>query len=175
MKYFLLISNRPPAWQPTPNRSGDRRFDKCVRRSAPLRAQRGSARSIVVLAIVAAVVWWQWDAISDFLGSMLSMGDSQVAEVLDYRCERQADGRAGIDGRIRNASNAPIAFRVVTAVYDSSGKKSEYSEADVRPSPLQPGQDGLFQTTGPALPDGGYCKLDKVLDANTGRPVKVRR
>ena len=80
-----------------------------------------------------------------------------------------------IDGRVRNASDKPIGFRVVTAIYDQSDKKSDYRDATVRPSPLQPGQDGYFQTDGPPLPDGGSCKLDSIVDSETGRAVRVTR
>ena len=143
------------------------------RRSAGKRTQSGSAKSLIVLVVLAALIWWQWDRISDLLGSMLpNMGGGAVAEVLAYRCEPQSNGRLMIDGRIRNASDAPIGLRVVTALYDSSGKRSDYSEATLRPSPLKPGQEGSFQTDGPPLPEGGSCKLDSVLNSETGRPVR---
>jgi len=130
-------------------------------------AQAGSAASVVLLVVVAVLLWWQWDWISGFVGSG---GGSAVVEVVDYRCERQSDGRAAIEGRIRNTSKAAAGFRVVTAIYDSSGKKSDYRESSVRL--LQPGQDGSFRGDGPALPDGGYCKLDAILDSETGKSVR---
>jgi hypothetical protein len=147
-------------------------------RGATRQVQSGSVEWLVMLVVLAGLIWWQWDWISGLSGGVLSMGGGPVAEVLDYRCEPQSNGKLTIDGHIRNASNAPIGFRAVTALYDSSGKKSDYVEATLRPSPIQPGQDGSFQTEGPALPDGGNCKLDSVLDSDTGRLVRhtgVRR
>jgi hypothetical protein len=130
------------------------------------RSQNGSAGSIVALLAILALAYWQWDWISGFWG-----GGAGVAELVDYRCERQSDGRMRIDGRVRNASDSALELRAVTAILDSSGKKSEYSEATVRPVPLKPGQVGDFRGDAPALPDGGACRLDGFVDAVTGKRV----
>ena len=123
-------------------------------------SQAGSAGTIVFLVVVAALVWWQWDWISGMFGG------SAVAEVVDYRCE----GRV-VDGRVRNISEAPLELRAVTAILDSSGKRSDYSEATVRPVPLKPGQVGDFRGETPPLPDGGSCRLDHFVDSTTGKAV----
>ena len=138
------------------------------------RTQAGSAGPVVVLAIVVILVWWQWDRISALFGSGSSRGGPVSVEVLNYRCQAQGSG-IRIDGRIRNASDATISFRAVTAIYDSADKRSDYREADVRPSPLPPGQDGTFQGDGPPLPDGGSCRLSSIVDSGTDRPVRITR
>ena len=130
-------------------------------------AQRGSANILAILVVLAALAWWQWDRIASVLGS-----GGAVAQVIDYRCERQGAGGVSIDGTVRNASDAPIALRAITAIYDSSGKRSDYVEAPVRPMPVAAGQDGTFRASGPPLPDGGYCKLDSIVEADSRRPVR---
>ena len=131
------------------------------------KAQAGSAGSVAILVVLAALAWWQWDWIAGFFG-----GGGGSLQVTDYRCERQASGGIVIDGRVRNGSDAPIALRAVTAIYDSSGKKSDYVEAAIRPMPILPGQEGTFRADGPPLPDAGYCKLDAIVDADSRKPVR---
>jgi hypothetical protein len=133
-------------------------------RRATKRAQDGSAGSVVVILALAVLVWWQWDWISGFVGSG---GRAAPLDVVDYRCDRSS-----FDGTVRNASDAPVSVRAVTAVYDSSGKKSDYRESAVRPCPIQPGQSAGFRGETGVLPDAGYCKLDGFVDADTGKPVK---
>jgi hypothetical protein len=134
------------------------------------RSQDGSAGSVFVLVVIAGLIYWKWDWISGLFGSKLAMGGALV-ELVDYRCDRQSSGRMAIDGRVRNTSNSPIGLRAVSAIYDSSGKKSDYSEATVRPSPLPAGQVGDFRGEAPALPDGGSCRLDGFVDSDTGKAV----
>ena len=129
------------------------------------RSETGSATSVVFLLVVAGLIYWQWDWISGIFGG------NPVAELVDYRCDRQTDGRMRFDGRVRNASEAPVELRAVTAILDSSGKKSQYSEATVRPVPLKPGQVGDFRGEAAALPDGGACRLDGFVDSTTGKRV----
>lgn len=130
----------------------------------PMRSrQRGSVGVIAVLVVIAVVVWWQWETISGWFGG------KPVAEVADYQCAK--DGRISVDGRVKNISEEPLELRAVTAILDSSGKKSDYREAVVRPVPLKPGQVGDFRTDGPALPDGGGCRLDSLIDSVSGKPV----
>jgi hypothetical protein len=134
------------------------------------RSQNGSAGSIFVLVVIAGLIYWKWDWISGLFGSKLTMGGA-VVELVDYTCERQSSGRMAIDGRVRNTSDSAIGLRAVSAIYDSSGKRSEYTEATVRPSPLQPGQVGDFRGDAPPLPDGGSCRLDGFVDSTTGKAV----
>jgi len=137
-------------------------------KAATRKAQVGSAAAYVLLVIVALLVWWQWDWISGFVGSG---GRGGAITVVNYRCEKGSDNRGSIDGRVTNASDAPLSVKALTAIYDSAGKKSDYVESPVRPSPIPPGQDaGFGGTTGP-LPDGGYCKLDGFVDSATGKAV----
>ena len=131
-------------------------------------AQSGASAGWVLLVIVAVMLWWQWDWISGFLGTG---GRGGALTVVSYRCEKGSDGRASIGGQVTNASDAALSLRAVTAIYDSSGKKSDYVESPVRPSPVQPGQDAAFGGSTPALPDGGYCKLDGFVDSATGKHV----
>jgi hypothetical protein len=133
------------------------------------RSQNGSAGTLVFVLVVAVLVYWQWDWISGMFG-----GGGVLAELVDYRCERQSDGRMRFDGRVRNASESPLELRAVTVILDSAGKKSEYSEATVRPVPLKPGQVGDFRGEAPPLPDGGACKLDGFVDSATGKRVGRR-
>lgn len=146
------------------------------RRGTRRRPQGGSVHPLVILVVVAVLVWWQWDRISKIIGTKPSPREGPIAaEVMDYRCEPKPGGGIRIDGRVRNASDSPVAFRAVTAIYDSSDKRSDYREAEVRPSPLPPGQDGYFFTDGPPLPDGGSCKLASIVDSATDRPVRLTR
>ena len=137
------------------------------------RAQAGSTGAVVVVVVIAALLWWKWDLISSWLSPMQGMGGGAVVEVVDYHCD-QSGGRMVADGRVRNVSDSPIGLRAVIAIYYSSGGKSASSEAAVRPSPLAPGQVGDFRTDGPPLPEGGYCKLDSIVDSDTGRSVRQR-
>ncbi len=130
--------------------------------------QAGSAAGWVLLVIVAVLLWWQWDWISGFLGSG---GRGGALQVVNYRCDKGPDGRAAIDGRVTNGSDAPLSVRALTAIFDSSGRKSDYVESPVRPSPIPPGQDAAFGGATGALPDGGYCKLDGFVDSATGKHV----
>jgi hypothetical protein len=129
-------------------------------------AQGGSAGSVAILVVLVALAWWQWDWLSGLMG-----GKGAAVELVDYRCEGRSGGLT-IEGRVRNASGEPLALRAVTAVYDSSGKKSDYVEAAIRPMPIPAGQEGSFRAEGPPLPDGGYCKLDNVVDADTRKPLR---
>ena len=129
------------------------------------RAQEGSVGSVVLLVVVAALLWWQWDWISGHLG--FGGGGGGTLELVDYRCDK-----SGWDGTVRNASEEPVYLRAVTAIYDSSGKRSDYREAGVRPAPIQPGQSGSFRGETGALPDAGYCKLDGFVNSDTGKPVR---
>ena len=133
------------------------------------RSQNGSAGTIVFFLVIAALIYWQWDWITGIFG-----GGGGVTELVDYRCERQSDGRMHFDGRVRNASESPLELRAVTVILESSGKKSDYSEATVRPVPLKPGQVGDFRGEAPPLPDGGACKLDGFVDSATGKRVGRR-
>jgi hypothetical protein len=133
------------------------------------RAQAGSASSLVLLVVVALLIWWQWDWISGAFG-----GGGKSLEVVDYRCDPQSGGMR-FDGSVRNNSDKPIELKAVTAVFDSSGKKSDYRDATVRPVPLQPGQVGTFRGDTPPLPDAGSCRLDGFRDLTTGKPVGFHR
>ena len=134
------------------------------------RAQAGSAGPVIVLLVVAALIWWQWDSISSFLGSTFSMGGGTSVEVVDYQCG--SGGRAVFDGHVRNTSDSPLELKAVTAILDSSRQKMDFREATVRPVPVAPGQVGDFHGDGPPLPDGGSCKLDGIVDSTTGRTVR---
>ena len=134
------------------------------------RAQAGSSGGVVVLLVLAALVWWQWDWISGMVGG----GGGGALQLVDYRCDPQSGGMH-FDGSVRNSSDKPLELRAVTALYDSSGKKSDYRDATVRPVPLQPGQVGTFRGDTPPLPDAGACKLDSFTEAGTGRTIGFRR
>jgi hypothetical protein len=128
------------------------------------RSQTGSAGLWVLIVVVGVLLYWQWDWISDQIGIG---GGGGSLELVDYRCDR-----GSFDGTVRNASESPVSIRAVTAIYDSSGKKSDYKDSPVRPSPVQPGQSGGFRGDTGALPDGGYCKLDGFVNSDTGKPVR---
>jgi len=132
---------------------------------------------LVILIVVAALVWWQWDRITKAIGSGPSVraGNTLTVQVLEYRCESQTGGGIRIDGYVRNTSDVAIGLRAVTAIYDASDRKSDYRESVVRPSPLQPGQEGTWRDEGPSLPDHGSCRLDSIVDPDTGRPVHLTR
>lgn len=130
-------------------------------------SQGGAAGGWVVLIVVVFLVWWQWEWISGLFGSV----GASVVEVVDYRCDRQSDGRMSFEGRVRNVSDSPIELRAVTAIYDSSGKKSDYREATARPVPVPPGQVGDFRGDTPPLPDGGACRLDGFVDSASGKRI----
>jgi hypothetical protein len=137
--------------------------------NASRNAQRGSASGVVILVVVAVFLWWQWDWISGLVG-----GGGGDLELVDYRCDPQSGGMR-FDGSVRNTSEKPVELKAVTALYDASGKKSDYRDATVRPVPLQPGQVGTFRGETPPLPDAGACKLDGFTDLGTGRAVRFRR
>ena len=138
-------------------------------KSATKSTQNGSASGVVLLVVVAVFLWWQWDWISGFLG-----GGGGALQLVDYRCDPQSGGMR-FDGSVRNASDKPVEIKAVTALHDSSGKKSDYRDATVRPTPLPPGQVGTFRGETPPLPDGGACKLDGFTDTGTGRAVGFHR
>lgn len=131
------------------------------------RTQGGWIGGVVVLIVLVFLAWWQWDWIARLFGSA---GGSAV-ELVDYRCDRQGDGRMKFEGYVRNTSDQPIELRAVTAIYDSAGKKSDQREASVRPVPIPPGKVGDFRGDTPPLPDGGACRLEGFVDFATGKPV----
>ena len=134
------------------------------------RAQSGSAGSVLVLAVIAGLVWWQWDRIA----GMFTGGGDTVAEVTGFSCANQSGGTR-FEGRVRNVSKEPMAFRAVVTINDTSGRVYESKEANVRPSPVPPTAPGTFYGEGPPIPDGGSCRLANVLNAETGYPVSYRR
>jgi len=134
------------------------------------RSQSGSAGSILVLAIIATLVWWQWDRIAGiFTGS-----SDTVAEVTGFSCTAQTGGTR-FEGNVRNLSKEPIGFRALVTINDTSGRTYEPREATIRPVPVPPQTTGMFYGDGAAIPDGGSCRLANILDAQTGYPVKYRR
>jgi hypothetical protein len=137
---------------------------------ASKRAQAGSSGGVVVLVALAALVWWQWDWISGLAGG----GGGGALQLVDYRCDAQSGGMH-FDGSVRNNSDKPLELRASTALFDSSGKKSDYRDATVRPVPLPPGQVGTFRGDTPPLPDAGACKLDGFTDSASGQAVGFRR
>ena len=134
------------------------------------RKQSGSAGSVVVLAIIAGLVWWQWDRVS----GMFTGSSDAVAEVTGFSCSAQS-GSTRFEGNIRNVSKEAMAFRAVVNVNDTSGRVYDTKEAAVRPSPVPPQSTGSFYGDAKATPDGGSCRLGNVLSADTGYPVKYRR
>jgi hypothetical protein len=134
------------------------------------RTQSGSAGGVLVLAIIVILMWWQWDRIEGMVGG----GGGAIAEVSGFTCT-SSGGRSLMEGRIRNVSKEPVSFRALVNVNDTTGRRIETQEIGVRPSPVPPDQGGEFRGEGPAMPDGGSCKLDNVLNAETGYPVKFRR
>ena len=131
--------------------------------------QAGSAGPLIALIVVGVLVWWQWDWIAGLFGSKLGFGGA-VAEVMDYRCDKSGSG-VTFDGRVRNVSDGPIELRAVTAIFDSTGKRSDYLETVVRPVPIKPQGVGDFRGQGGTMPDGGSCRLDHFVDSTTGKRV----
>ena len=130
------------------------------------RAQAGSAGPVIVLAIVAAVVWWQWPRISGLIGSRQSAGGPAVVEVLDYRCDRHTDGTVQVKGSLRNVSNTAVGLWAVNQIgFEGSGMKAQVTQAPVKPKSVAPGATGSFEAEGPPLPEAGFCKLHQFLDA----------
>ena len=134
------------------------------------RSQSGSAGSVLVLAIIAILVWWQWDRIE----GMFTGGSDTVAEVTGFSCSAQSGGTR-FEGNVRNVSKEAMAFRAVVNVNDTSGRVFDTKEAAVRPSPVPPQSTGSFYGEAKATPDGGSCRLGNVLNAETGYQVKYRR
>jgi hypothetical protein len=134
------------------------------------RSQSGSAGTVLVLAIIAILAWWQWDRI---VGVFTGSGDT-VAEVTGFSCTSQTGGTR-FEGRVRNLSNAPVEFRALVNTQDTSGRRADSREATIRPAPVPPQSTGAFYGDGPPLPDGGSCKLANILNAETGYPVPYRR
>ena len=134
------------------------------------RSQTGSAGTVVVLAIIAILVWWQWDRIE----GMFTGSSDSVAEVTGFSCAAQS-GSTRFEGNVRNVGKAPMSFRAVVNVTDTSGRVFDSKEAGVRPSPVPPQSTGSFYGDGRPTPDGGSCRLANILDAETGYPVKYRR
>ncbi|HEX4762793.1 MAG TPA: FxLYD domain-containing protein [Usitatibacter sp.] len=135
------------------------------------RSQNGSAGGIVFLAVVAGLIWWQWDRIENLFGVAAK---GAVAEVKGFSCTPQSNGKSLIEGKVVNLSDAPLAVRAMTAIYDTSGRMFDSAETQVRPTPIPPGQQGEFRTEGPAMPDGGRCHFNALYDAQTGNPVKFK-
>ena len=134
------------------------------------RSQSGSAGTVLVLAIIAILVWWQWDRIA----SVFTGSSDTVAEVTGFSCTSQSGGTR-FEGNVRNVSSEPAGFRALVSINDTSGRRYEGREAAIRPSPVPPQTTGMFYGDGPAIPDGGSCTLANILDAGTGYPVKYRR
>jgi hypothetical protein len=136
-------------------------------------AQNGSAGGIIFLAVVFGLIWWQWDRIE---GLFNIGGGGAVAEVYGFNCVSQSSGTTLMEGRVRNVSDAPIAFKVQANVNDTSNRLLESREMTVRPNPVPPQQQGEFRADGPpAIPDGGSCRFSGVISAETGYPVKWKK
>ena len=134
------------------------------------RSQSGSAGTILVLAIVVILAWWQWDRIAGMFGG----GGDTVAEVTGFSCTAVSGG-SRYEGRVRNVSKAPMEFRALVNINDTSGRRFDSRETTIRPAPVPPENTGAFYGEGPPIPDGGSCKLANILNAETGYPVPYRR
>ena len=132
--------------------------------------QAGSAGAVVFLAVVAGLIWWQWDRIENLFGVAAK---GPAAEVKGFTCTSQTTGKTLIEGKVVNLTDAPLALRAITGIYDTSGRIFDQAETGVRPSPIPGGQQGEFRTEGPALPDGGRCKFNALYDTS-GNPVKFK-
>jgi len=132
--------------------------------------QAGSAGGIVFLAVVAGLIWWQWDRIENFFGVAAK---GAAAEVKGFTCTAQTSGKTLIEGKVVNLTDQPLALRAITAIYDTSGRVFDQAEVGVRPSPIPGGQQGEFRTEGPNIPDGGRCRFNALYDT-TGNPVKFK-
>src|ERR1043165_5566538 len=78
------------------------------------RAQNGSAGGIIFLAVVAGLIWWQWDRIENFFGVAAK---GAAAEVKGFTCTAQSSGKTLIEGKVVNLTDAPLALRAITAIY----------------------------------------------------------
>lgn len=136
------------------------------------RAQSGSAGGIVFLAVVAGLIWWQWDRIE---GLFDIGGGGSPAEVYGFTCSR-GSGTTLMEGRVRNVSDKPMGFKVEVAITDTSNRPIENRQVTVRPNPVPPQQQGEFRSDGPpAMPDGGSCRFTAVINAETDYPVKWKK
>jgi hypothetical protein len=132
-------------------------------------AQTGSIGSVVMLAVIAGLIWWQWDWIAGMFG-----GGSSVAEASGFNCSA-SNGRTNFDGNVRNIGKEPMEFVALVNINDTTGRRIETKEVPVRPAPVPPQQGGSFRGDGPAIPDGGSCRLDNILNPANGMPVPFRR
>jgi len=141
--------------------------------TATKRMQQGSAGGIVFLAVVFGLIWWQWDRIEKLFGIA---DKGSPAEVYGFNCVNTGSGTTLMEGRVRNVSDGPIAFKVQVSVNDTTNRPLDIREVSIRPTPVPPNQQGEFRSDAPpAIPEGGSCRFVGVVSPETGYPIKWKK
>lgn len=138
--------------------------------------QRGSVAFIVIVAIIAAVAYWQRGNIASLFSRVSEVGapPAVALEVSDLRCVSATPGQGTISAMVRNVSGAPLSLDVA-AVSNFEDEKQKYHYGTVAPSPLPAGQTGRFELQVAVLPDWkGTCRVRAFTDKVTGKAVGFR-
>jgi hypothetical protein len=140
------------------------------------RQQRGSVGFIVIVAIIAAVAWWQRDRIKSIFSGASSAGApaAVVAEVSGVSCVIQGLGDAVMSGTVKNVSGETQSLEM-TARWDIEDLKPMYFYSPLTPASLPAGASTQFEVRG-VLPQGakGTCRVQAFTDRKTARPVGFR-
>ena len=135
------------------------------------RRQHGSVAFFVIVAIIAAVAWWQRGKIASFF-SRAGAPPAVVAEVSGVSCTILALGDAVMSGTVKNVSGEAQSLEL-TARWDIEDLKPMYFYSPL--NPLQAGASTQFEVRG-VLPQGakGTCRVQAFTDRKTAKPVGFR-
>lgn len=135
--------------------------------------QDGSVGTVVVVAILALLAYWQRDRI-EMLVSGIGAPPEAAVEVTDLRCVRADTGDSTISATVRNISTEPLSLEVA-AVTDIEDFKPLYHFGAVTPQPLPAGRAGRFDLRISVPPTWkGACKVSGFKNRTTGKPVGFR-
>ena len=139
--------------------------------------QRGAVAFVVIVAIIAAVAYWQRNRIAALFSRVSSLGAPPAAalEVSGVDCTiYESRGEAVMSGMVKNISGEPLSL-AMTAVWTIERFKPMYHYAPVVPASLPAGGSTKFEIRG-VLPPGakGTCKMQAFTDRNSGKPVGFR-
>lgn len=141
--------------------------------------QRGSVLTVVVIAILIALGYWQRERLARWLPGMGAKNAAPALEVTEFDCTPPGMFSSA-RGTVRNSAAEPVALRAIV-VWKISGMKPSMNYAQVSPATLAPGASGRFEVQR-ALPPGGggECRLGGFLNPDnkhlefTARSAAVR-
>jgi hypothetical protein len=125
--------------------------------------QRGSALTVIVIAILIAIGYWQRERIARLAPGMGAKNATPVLEVTSFECTPPGPASEA-RGAVRNNSLGPLSLRAIV-LWKISGLKAIWNYPQVAPAMLAPGASGSFELQVALPPGGGECRLGGFLNA----------